>query len=238
MSDAPKSGPAPAAFALARLAVAGFVSMLVPVSLFAVARGLEWTEEGGRWDRAYGMGAFAAGGLALLLLSFALPTGRSLLPLRPFFVVPRYAAFFVPWVGALIGYLHLAHAMGHHVVPQEQLQYLAANGLAAHDSVVVLLAVVVGAPLAEEVLFRGYLQQALDAVLGARLSLWATAALFGLMHGTDYALPLFAFGLFLGWLRNRCGSLGAPMLAHALHNGITALVAILWPETLDWMYPR
>lgn len=238
MSEAPKSQPAPAAFALARLAVAGFLSVLVPVALFAAARELGWTAEGGTWDRAYGMGAFAAGGLALLLLSFALPAGRPLLPLRPFFVLPRYAAFFVPWVGALIGYLHLAHAMGHPVLPQEQLQYLATNGLAAHDSVVVLLAVVLGAPLAEEVLFRGYLQQALDAVLGARLSLWATAMLFGLMHGLEYALPLTVFGLFLGWLRNRCGSLGAPMLAHALHNGLTAAAAILWPETLDWMYPR
>ncbi|MEQ1631110.1 MAG: type II CAAX endopeptidase family protein [Planctomycetota bacterium] len=238
MRDAEDPRPVPAAVALARLAVAGFVFTLLPGLLLVLARSLQWTHEGGTWDRAYGLGAFAASGIALLWLSFVLPPGRPLLPVRPLAVLWRYVLFAVPWAAALVGYLHLMHALGHSVEPQELLQYLASNGMGAHDSVVVVLAVVLGAPLAEELLFRGWLQQALEALLGARAALLTSAALFGLVHGLDYALPLTAVGLFLGWLRNRYGSLSAPMLAHALHNGLTAACAVYWPESLELMYPR
>lgn len=238
MSDAPDSRRAPAAIALARLAVAGTVFTLAPMLLFGIARELGWTSAGGPWERAYGMGAFGVTGLLLAWLALVQPTGVPLRPVRPFAVAGRYALVFAPLLALIVGYLKLAESLGRPVPPQDALLHLAEHGTSAPDSWVVIAVVVVGAPLAEELVFRGWLQQALESLFGPRVALWTTATLFGLAHGIDYALPMGAFGLFLGWLRNRHRSLGAPMLAHAIHNGLTCATAVLWPVSLDWMYSR
>lgn len=87
---------------------------------------------------------------------------------------------------------------------------------------------VVTAPLVEEVLFRGILWPF------ARDRGWQTAgalavsAVFALIHANLAAfLPLFGLGLFWIWLYERTGDLSAPVLSHALFNGLN-FVWILW----------
>lgn len=91
-----------------------------------------------------------------------------------------------------------------------------------------LLALGVGlaAPVAEELLFRGFVWQGLR-----RLGLWAatlgSAALFGLYHLDPlHAVGAAALGLALGWMRGYTGGLAAPLLAHALNNGVW--LGVLW----------
>jgi membrane protease YdiL (CAAX protease family) len=89
------------------------------------------------------------------------------------------------------------------------------------------------APLGEELLFRGILQTSIRKLIPARSGSlrhrWAaiaiTAVLFGAMH---YATPQFVpaltvFGLVLGYLYERTGSLWIPVLVHMLFNGKTLL---------------
>jgi hypothetical protein len=85
-------------------------------------------------------------------------------------------------------------------------------------------AVVIGAPLAEELMFRGLGYSLLErygpwiAIVGSSLA-WALA------HGLVEAFPLiFALGIGLGFLRRVTGSIVPGMLLHATFNGI-ALVA-------------
>ena len=78
------------------------------------------------------------------------------------------------------------------------------------------------APLVEELFFRGYLVRALCGHYSRWLSLVVSAALFAFVHllggvGWD-ALPLFAFGLLLGWGYVRTGNLLCSVSAHALNN--------------------
>jgi membrane protease YdiL (CAAX protease family) len=61
-----------------------------------------------------------------------------------------------------------------------------------------------------------------------------TAALFGLLHGRDYAGPTFALGLLLGWLYWRTGRLWLVVGCHGAHNAaalITAWLSLGLPGT-------
>jgi membrane protease YdiL (CAAX protease family) len=92
--------------------------------------------------------------------------------------------------------------------------------------------------LPEEAFYRGYLQSALDdawprraRLLGAPvgLGLLVTSALFAVGHlMTDLdasRLAVFFPALVFGWLRQRTGGIGAPMLFHALSNSFTLYLA-------------
>ncbi|MDH3584508.1 MAG: CPBP family glutamic-type intramembrane protease, partial [Phycisphaerae bacterium] len=96
---------------------------------------------------------------------------------------------------------------------------------------------VIGAPLVEEIVFRGLLQTALRH---ARIVLrrWgvivvASAVFTGIHVGAAdwHAMPaLFVLSLGLGFLYERTGSLWAPILMHALFNASQiALTLLLTP---------
>ncbi len=83
---------------------------------------------------------------------------------------------------------------------------------------------VVGAPIAEEFLFRGMLQPALQRWFNPWMG-WVLAALFfGFAHGSPpLIVPLFVLGLALGYVHNRARSIVAPITLHALFNGLSLL---------------
>jgi membrane protease YdiL (CAAX protease family) len=174
----------------------------------------------------------------VLLLARGLPPAWPFRPGRLLAVLRTYLPFAVLWVGFLVGYLALARALGQSLAPQAPLRYLAEAGLGRPLGLVVVLGLVVAAPVAEEVVFRGFLQGALANVLPPRLGLVVTAVVFGLLHQLPYALPVAGLGLLFGWLVWRHGSLLPAILAHALHNGLTVLATLCWPAHLDWLYPR
>jgi hypothetical protein len=95
----------------------------------------------------------------------------------------------------------------------------------------------VGAPIQEEIIFRGLLQSFLEerwklTLAMARMQLSAAvvfvALLFGLVHlesGTAVAAGAIVLGLAAGELRRRSSSVIPAVMAHALFN----VVALLWP---------
>lgn len=97
----------------------------------------------------------------------------------------------------------------------------------------VALAVITVTPLAEEVVWRGAVQQALKRLGVPRLSaIGCTAILFALVHWNAVpdasrlsALPaLGMLGFALGWLMERTGRLIAPVAAHAAFNAANLLL--------------
>ena len=77
----------------------------------------------------------------------------------------------------------------------------------------------VGAPIAEEILFRGVLFRTVRDRGFPTLALLGTAVLFGVIHFNLGALvPLTAFGLLLALLTDRTGGLLAPIAAHMTFN--------------------
>lgn len=86
-----------------------------------------------------------------------------------------------------------------------------------------LLVVAVSPAIVEEIAFRGMLQGRLMALLGARQGLLVTAMAFTLVHMSPATMPIhLGLGLYLGWLRERSGSLLPGMLTHFAYN--TAIV--------------
>ena len=93
--------------------------------------------------------------------------------------------------------------------------------------VILVLVVVVGAPVVEELFFRGLLLRALQARVGSVAAVLVSGVLFGLAHFEPLQLPVLAgFGVVLGIVALRTGRLGPGIFAHAAFNAL-AVYSIL-----------
>jgi hypothetical protein len=90
------------------------------------------------------------------------------------------------------------------------------------------LVVLVGAPVAEELAFRGMLWAGVvRAGAAPPVALAITAGVFALFHFEPVRIGvLLVVGAGLGWLRMRTGGLGAPTIAHAVNNAPGALAIL------------
>lgn len=105
---------------------------------------------------------------------------------------------------------------------------VAEQAIAALDPVLIVLAVVVLAPVAEEIFFRGVAFNAWLAERGRRFAYIGSAALFAVIHVSLVSvLPIFLLGLALAWVYRRTASLVAPIAMHATVNGISVTIALL-----------
>jgi uncharacterized protein len=87
-----------------------------------------------------------------------------------------------------------------------------------------LLVVGIGAPLAEELLFRGFLLSALAKTrAGFSGAAVVSTTLWTALHA-GYSLigivEVFSIGLFFSWMLYRTGSLRVPIFCHALYNSL------------------
>jgi membrane protease YdiL (CAAX protease family) len=117
------------------------------------------------------------------------------------------------------------------LVDQNELKRLDAparelSALAKGPSFFVLaLFVGFGAPLVEEVFFRGFLQPALIRRTGPLAGVVLTAVFFAGAHLQPLQFPaLFVFGLVVGTLAYKTKRLGPGIAAHIAFNGLTLLV--------------
>jgi membrane protease YdiL (CAAX protease family) len=88
---------------------------------------------------------------------------------------------------------------------------------------------VVGAPILEEIFFRGLLQPVLSR-RSALVGVVATAALFGLAHGLETpfrAVPAFGQGLVLGGVVLLTGRLRSAVIVHAVNNALVLAAGLL-----------
>ncbi|MCP3855295.1 MAG: CPBP family intramembrane metalloprotease [Actinomycetia bacterium] len=94
--------------------------------------------------------------------------------------------------------------------------------------ILLLLIVAVGAPLVEELFFRGLVQTVFVARLGPTVGVIAQAFLFGIVHLQLIQLPgLVLFGLLAGELTRRSGRLGPAIWAHVAFNTTTVVALLL-----------
>ena len=92
---------------------------------------------------------------------------------------------------------------------------------------VIFFAATVVAPFGEETLFRGFLQPLLRRHLPPRMAIVITALVFAALHQHLLTLlPLFAFGLVLGFAYELTGSLLLCMGIHFWFNTFTALLLV------------
>jgi len=88
---------------------------------------------------------------------------------------------------------------------------------ASADTFSMFLYMVLGAPIVEEIIFRGMVMRGLEPY-GKRFAIVASAALFGLFHGNLVQTPYaFAVGLVLGYAAMEY-SIGWAMVLHMINN--------------------
>ncbi|TAL14887.1 CPBP family intramembrane metalloprotease [Patescibacteria group bacterium] len=104
-----------------------------------------------------------------------------------------------------------------------------------YELILAFITLVVIAPVAEEILFRGYLFSKLRKYVPVWIAILATSILFGLIHAVgnngDWSLAIdtFALSVVLCLLRLNTGSLWASMLLHMIKNGIAFFFLFIYP---------
>jgi membrane protease YdiL (CAAX protease family) len=93
-----------------------------------------------------------------------------------------------------------------------------------------LFAIVIAAPILEELLCRGAAWQAALELGDERLALILTSILFAILHGANGGFVLefphrLAGGFLLGWLRWKTGSLYPSILAHFVWNASAVAIS-------------
>src|SRR5690606_33705472 len=100
--------------------------------------------------------------------------------------------------------------------------------LAVVHPVIAVLAIVVAAPIAEEIFFRGVVFNAWLREGGVRVAFIGSALLFAVIHLSVVAvLPIFLLGLALAWVYRRTGNILAPIGMHATVNGLSVGIVLL-----------
>ena len=132
----------------------------------------------------------------------------------------------VAWIGATAasaGVVWALERVGFDAEPQA-----AERAIQLVDPWLVILAVVILAPIAEEIFFRGVVFNAWLREGGPRWAFIGSSVVFALIHVSAVALlPIFLLGLALAWIYRRTGNLLAPIAMHATVNGISVALALL-----------
>lgn len=98
----------------------------------------------------------------------------------------------------------------------------------AGGAVLLILLVAIGAPIAEELFFRGLLLRSIERRFGLLWAVVGSSVVFGATHFQPLQLAgLTAAGLVFALLAVRTGRLGPAILAHMAFNGL-AVANLIW----------
>jgi membrane protease YdiL (CAAX protease family) len=99
-----------------------------------------------------------------------------------------------------------------------------------YEYILAFLMLVVVAPIAEELMFRGYLFGKLRSAVPVWLAVVVTSVIFGFVHQAwNVGFDTFALSIVLCYLREITGTLWAPILLHMTKNGIAFYLLFISP---------
>jgi membrane protease YdiL (CAAX protease family) len=102
-----------------------------------------------------------------------------------------------------------------------------------YDLILVFTTLVIIAPVAEEILFRGYLYGKLRKFVPVWVAILVTSVVFGTIHGAwNLAIDTFALSVVLCLLREFTGNIWASILLHMVKNGIAFYILFIYPTLL------
>jgi len=124
------------------------------------------------------------------------------------------------WIGLLLLFL-VAESMLFGALGKQD-KFFVDNLFAKVPPWLALTAVIVVAPVFEEITFRGFIFSGLEAsFIGPYGAIGITAAVWAFFHpqyGVFGTVVVFALGVLFGFARLRSGSLVVPLVLHSLHN--------------------
>jgi len=94
--------------------------------------------------------------------------------------------------------------------------------------------VVIGAPLFEELIFRGLLWDSFESSAGPWVAWIVTSVLFASYHVVPiHVISVFSTGALIGLLRLFSGSIWPSMFAHFLNNALSVVLVLLLGDAAD-----
>lgn len=116
-------------------------------------------------------------------------------------------------------------------VEQVAVKFLKINSNSFFPLMIVLFMIIVSAPLIEEFLFRGCLQNYLRKKYGVKVAIIVTSLFFSAMHfavsqslsNISLILSLFVFSIYLGFVYEKTRSLLSCITLHMTFNAISAV---------------
>jgi len=129
------------------------------------------------------------------------------------------------------------------LLPMPEEIQKAMNELMIFDStgelVVLIIATVVIAGFAEEMLFRGFFQGALERVTDVTKAVLSTAFVFAFVHFNPWwIIEILILGVLLGVMVWRSGSIFPGVVVHGIYNAAALGLINAEPSTLDWYVVR
>ena len=110
--------------------------------------------------------------------------------------------------------------------PQEVVEFLR-QAKVPRDRLAVMVMAVVVAPVAEEMIFRGFLYPVAKKYLGSIAAVAGTSLLFAVLHGHLPSVPaLCTLAVCLALCYEKSGSLLVPMIMHAVFNAVSVAAII------------
>lgn len=96
------------------------------------------------------------------------------------------------------------------------------------ELILAFMSLVIIAPIAEEIIFRGYLYGRLKKYMPVWVAIFMTSITFGFIHGAwNLAIDTFALSILLCLLRESTGSIWASILLHMAKNGIAFYILFI-----------
>lgn len=129
-------------------------------------------------------------------------------------------------IGLLFNYVYATYIFPD-VEMQEQLKKLiAAIPKTAFNNVLLFFAIAILAPVLEELLFRGLLQNSLMQKMPAYAAILLSGVIFAAVHMDPIAfLPLMVLGAAFGYLYHATGSLRVCIAIHVINNAAAMLLS-------------
>jgi len=174
----------------------------------------------------------AVGVLASLMVVFLRASARQLgLHSVPWRWCLAGVALVIPFMGVTWGWITLVEYLAGGAEEQGIVQAVREPEDTMSQMAALIYAIGI-APIAEEILFRGFLLTGIERASNTAIAIALSAIAFGLMHIADpiTVVPLTLMGACLGWLRVRSGSLW-PAWAMHIGNNASALGLTMLAES-------
>ncbi|MDZ7806369.1 MAG: type II CAAX endopeptidase family protein [Gracilimonas sp.] len=145
------------------------------------------------------------------------------------FVVAQPTILFLGWLNSFVPVPDVMAEM------QETMAEMITTFLKS-DNALVLGVIHIGVvpAICEEIMYRGYVQRALEKSWGIIAAILISGALFGAYHlQISNFIPLATLGVFLAYLTYVSDSLIPAMVAHFVNNGGQVIASNYYPEMLD-----
>jgi membrane protease YdiL (CAAX protease family) len=169
-------------------------------------------------------------GCALVVLVIKLKRGVNLAGYLHLRRVP--AMTYLKWGAAMLAYLAVVESLNFVLGGEPVHMFMAASYATADPVWLLWLALIIIAPVFEEVFFRGFLFTGIvSSVLGSAGAILLTAVAWAIIHlqyGVFEIGMIFILGIMLGMARYYSGSLLVPLFLHSLNNLLATVQTALF----------